>query len=376
MRTLPPKLTTAKSISDLNLLLQEFTHLKLSSPTGPTLLDIARFPKYENVWSRILGFYLNPNNEHQLGSTVLNAFLECIEAGQLSITENSLTVTPEFHTSNGNRIDLLIECDNFIIGIENKVDAGLYNDLEDYSRTIDDVAGGLGIPTYKVVLSKNRIITNNGFRNVTYTTFFNSLENRLSQMQLPNSKYSTFLLDFIHHTRKVIKGNTMIDQEALQFLKQNSSAVSRLIKLNEKANAALIEKMNEVDKLMGLPSLRQEWNLAELNIVITGFDSIRDTGRFIWKGDQLIKFCLKAKDITFWYQVKIDDYRLNTHYWCQDKKHSYILKQFSEKGIRERHFDLSTDSTDIAMSIREDLGNIISTIKDLNTKETINGKKD
>lgn len=41
----------------------------------------------------------------------------------------------------GNYLDLLIRCHEFAIGIEMKVNAGLYNDLDDYGKLVKAKSG-------------------------------------------------------------------------------------------------------------------------------------------------------------------------------------------------------------------------------------------
>src|SRR5690554_1625033 len=144
---------------ELKKLVDDFNSLKIKERSGSTFLEIAKCPNNENVWSNILAFYCNPNNEHKLYDLILNSIFETIGKKIAVINFKSIRVDTEYRTDLGNRIDIVILADNFVLGIENKIDASLYNDLEDYSSTIEDLAKPLGIPTFKIVLSKNKTNT-------------------------------------------------------------------------------------------------------------------------------------------------------------------------------------------------------------------------
>lgn len=73
-----------------------------------------------------------------MGSLVLDALLETV--GRHSDSDGCAVAT-ECVTAKGNRIDIVVELDDLVIGIENKVNADLYNDLPDYMHLIETIAG-------------------------------------------------------------------------------------------------------------------------------------------------------------------------------------------------------------------------------------------
>ena len=112
-----------------------------------TFFDVAGFPHYETVISNFYAFYFNPGANHGLGDLFLSALTDIISkkrnAPRILDDFSMCTVEREVFTTNGKFIDIVIkepseasyEAENAII-IENKIYAGLYNDLGEYYNHI------------------------------------------------------------------------------------------------------------------------------------------------------------------------------------------------------------------------------------------------
>jgi hypothetical protein len=110
-------------------LIQAYSQLNNKKDTvhQETIFDICRFPHYENVISNVLAFFFDETKPHGLGSMLVNALLQTIQHTSADDTGGWL-VEREVRTSSGKFIDLVLQNDNLVIIIENKVWAGLYND--------------------------------------------------------------------------------------------------------------------------------------------------------------------------------------------------------------------------------------------------------
>ncbi len=125
----------------------------LETPTKiKTFLEIAGIQSKEVYISRILEFFLDANEHHPFGNIFVRSFHNLYgaksEKGNKKEQESSKYVKvvdthTEYKTNNNKRIDILVETDNYVLAIENKIYAGLYNDLEDYKKTATDVARGI-----------------------------------------------------------------------------------------------------------------------------------------------------------------------------------------------------------------------------------------
>ena len=95
--------------------------------------QIAGFPHYENVSSNVLKFFLS-------NKLILKSLLNCALI-DFNIYDDSIhDVNREVLTENGNRIDIFVNTNKYIIGIENKINAGLDNPIDDYSNYLMDRA--------------------------------------------------------------------------------------------------------------------------------------------------------------------------------------------------------------------------------------------
>jgi hypothetical protein len=135
--------TTSKSASSV----EDYLRLLLAYRALPqikssqTFMEVSGYPHYENVCSNILAFYFNPAEEHGLKDLLLSAFLRMAGKPEVVIPQN---VSPrrEYSTTSGNRLDVLLDCEAFTIGIENKIFHGLKNDLKDYAKVINAFGKG------------------------------------------------------------------------------------------------------------------------------------------------------------------------------------------------------------------------------------------
>ena len=117
----------------------------------PTFMEIAGYPHFENVCSNILAFYLQPSNNHGFGTLFLDVLATLVNA-KIQIDGQAVDVRREELTNNQNRIDLVIESDNYIFGIENKIYADPYNPFCDYSQYLESLRGCLEIRTRSISL--------------------------------------------------------------------------------------------------------------------------------------------------------------------------------------------------------------------------------
>jgi hypothetical protein len=138
-----------------------------------------------------------------------------------------IDVETERVTSNGNRLDLLIETENFIIGIENKIYHGLLNPLSDYSDLIKREENKKEKKSsYKLVLSLNRIkdpiIEKNEFINITHLDLVSKVGEYIGAYLVEaNSDYLLFLKNYIINIKNMsgqVKDNDKISHFNLKII--------------------------------------------------------------------------------------------------------------------------------------------------------------
>lgn len=196
-------------------------------------MEIAGYPHYENVCSNILKFFLDPSNEHELKDLILRSLLSCLNENFNFKLEKAI-VLREVQTANGNRLDLLIETDRYIIGIENKIFHYLHNDLEDYQRVIKSRCEAPKEPI-GIILTLNQLpqsdmdkATQYDFVNITYEQFFTKIRSSIGQyLDMPNLTFVNYLTDFMKSIENLTP-KTMENKALWAFFKTNSQSLQEL----------------------------------------------------------------------------------------------------------------------------------------------------
>src|SRR6266446_1853737 len=76
---------------------------------------------YENPTSDLLGFYLDPTEEHGLGDLVLSCLIESLPDPKPSLLGLEEAPEREYVTQAVNRIDLILHGSGWVIALENKL---------------------------------------------------------------------------------------------------------------------------------------------------------------------------------------------------------------------------------------------------------------
>lgn len=234
-------------------LLDEATELYKRIPVKKkTFMDVSGYPHYENVSSNILAFYFDPLEEHGFNSLVINSFIKVLIKKGLNIRfvedTEKININREYITEKGNRIDLVLQNQDFVIGIENKIDASVYNDLEDYANTLNK----LNKNSIKILLSVNdnsKKILDTEFINITYNELFNQLNSDLEEYQNKDNKWYIFIKEFIKNLENY-EGGLEMEEEILNWLKINKTKIDDLDKLRESATRSIERKEEKLKTLL------------------------------------------------------------------------------------------------------------------------------
>lgn len=239
-------------------LLSEFESLPFQSET---VFDIAGFPHYENVCSNILKFYLNPNNEHGLGDLFFSSLMYIV--GEDESKPDFIKIDREVPTRKGGRIDIVIETENLIIGIENKIFHYLANDLADYSDSINDWAKPNNLKQVKIILGLRKELESSGFISRSYKELWAEIKKRLGNyVSTSSQKWLLYLVDFMTSIEKLNGGNMELN-EADKFFIKNAEKVNELINAKNKFDSKLHNKVSELfeitNKIEPYPQCKKIW---------------------------------------------------------------------------------------------------------------------
>jgi hypothetical protein len=221
----------------------------------PTYLDICKYSgrRFEDICSRILTFFFQPKNGHGLKTLLLESLFESINISQEYIDDN-IQVNRE-ENAEGKRLDILIKNNDWVIGIENKIWANVYNPLEKYGKKIEQYEKQ---KNYKIILTLREIndkeelkhIENNGFIILLYASFFESIKKRIGEyISNGNMKYILYLYDFVQ-TLENMKGNNIMNKEMDAFFAENAEKLEELLEdfqeYKNKKYQIVIDKINDL----------------------------------------------------------------------------------------------------------------------------------
>lgn len=249
------------------ILLEEFRKIPRKK-IEPTFLEICSYPKrrFEEICSRILHFYFNPRKEHGLKNLFLDSLFELLNETGLQYQYDQIKIIAE-DNADGKKIDLVIYSPDFIIGIENKITAPLYNPLDIYKKRIEEYNVE---KTFKLVLSLKNIskreeldlINRNGFKSITYSDFFEIIKRNIGHyISTCNQKYLAQLFDFIQ-TLENMKTSIPIDKKLSDFYSDNANDIERLIQsFNNHKDLILNKQKERISELRELISAKtgKEW---------------------------------------------------------------------------------------------------------------------
>ena len=191
----------------------------------------------ENFYSNVLSFFFKTYEAHGLDDLFISSLLEVyFEKSKRknpvinNIISNSVerefqAITKERPTTQES-LDLLIETDDFIIGIENKIYTGLQNDFVQYAEAVKQVADNYYSPQPKdicVLLSLFEKEEPAGFRLITYDNFFERVKKNLGKYATGACpEYLQFLLHFIKTIRNMTMNNEL-NEAMKKFLEQKDT---------------------------------------------------------------------------------------------------------------------------------------------------------
>ena len=211
----------------------------LASPQDPTIFDISRYPHYEVVISNWYAFFFDPSAEHSLGDLFLQSLIEIINEYHNEFFMEDCRVEREFQTAKGGSIDMVLyqqseegeEFETAII-IENKIRAGLNNDLDDYYESVK-----VDEPNQKVglVLSLDKIeVPHQKFINITHEELLEVVQQNLGKYVVSaRPKYIPYLQDFIYNLEQMTRPDKM--QDSIKFYFERAEKIQELLTLRSHA---------------------------------------------------------------------------------------------------------------------------------------------
>ncbi len=202
-----------------------------------TFLDLCHYSgeRFEEICSRILEFYFQPNNKHGFRDLWYRSLCQLIsceydEAFEMTTRVEEFTYSAE---EKQKRIDMILETPSRIIAIENKIWAGLYNHLNVYKEHVEKKYNQrekklivlTARPLWGHELKK---VEDNRFDVVLYKDLFEKVRSLIGEyVSNGNQKYLVFMLDFMKTVEN--RANIMIQTDLDKFFEQYKDDIEKLI---------------------------------------------------------------------------------------------------------------------------------------------------
>ncbi len=242
----------------LRKLLLAFQRAKLSKPKRrPTFMEVAGIERREVTISKILAFFLNSEAEHHMGDLWLNSLLSAAYDFDEHFDPESLQTSPtscstEVVTANNGRnlrIDIVAETPDLVLGIENKIDASLYNDLAEYAGHIRDMAGDRMPLLITLTLHDESSSTTEwteqcdsldvALANVTYASLFGYVKASMGETLLSaDHEWLSYMRDFMRTIENLREPEMQFDTELFAFMSENGPEIELLKRKMKEVAAA------------------------------------------------------------------------------------------------------------------------------------------
>lgn len=174
---------------------------------------------YENPITDLLAFFINPNEEHGLNDLFLRSLFQVM---QLQEPASNLCSPPtrEQYTEQGNRIDLIIEGDGWVVVVENKIWHQAVNPFDDYVQYARSCYANK--KAYFVLLSLCDEQAPQEWQAITWKSYIDTIKSNIEpfEAQAKNLKWQIFAREYLANIENEY-GEKMMDSAKLDFIKHN-----------------------------------------------------------------------------------------------------------------------------------------------------------
>lgn len=219
------------------------------SPKETTFFSIEGvIGRYEDATSDLLRFFMSSDEQHDLARVFLRAFFVCLQEDCRELRFERVNAQTRVQTSDRKFIDLLVLGHDWVLVIENKIGAQLYNPLTSYEEHAKRC-----FPNRKAHLA---ILSPDGkmdpdlpqWKAVSYQEYCSALKCEFAKavFDLPVSKWQVFAREFILHLENRLYNPAMtLTPEQQAFVETNLREIGELKKLSDAYTLDLKHELSE-----------------------------------------------------------------------------------------------------------------------------------
>ncbi len=259
-------------LTELKNLITKLLTLPKPEPKEATIFSIGGRGHYENPTTDILAFFLDDNAAHGLGNIALEALLELLPL-ENTLEAHLCTIPSREVGTHSGRIDLLLESDEWIVVLENKIFHQQNNPFDDYSDFAQTRYPGKQVVL--VVLSPNGEAPE-GWYGISYPSLMGVLKEKLATafIEQPLSKWLVLLREFILHLEQLMDQKNKIPEETSDFVLENLGDIKAIQQLKDQV----------------IDDLRTEYQQG----LQASFEDEVTSGVQHWHGFPALRFSLKS----------------------------------------------------------------------------------
>ena len=229
-----------------------------------SIFDTAGRGYYENPATDLLAFFTDPTQPHDLADCFVSGILECIPDANDFSPQLSHQPETEIVTKAGNRIDLVLRSNEWIIALEHKIHHRINNPFDDYEAHVRKNLNHPDQTPFFVLLSPSGFCSEKNWIGLRHKSFIASIRRELGRRvleQAPN-KWHILAREFLLHLENTVLEQPM-NNEAFQFFIENAHSIDEMLLLRENAieeiRRKVASRLTEVNPECNLSSRRQMW---------------------------------------------------------------------------------------------------------------------
>ena len=226
-----------KVLETYSELLRKFAELP-KEEKEMTFLELCHYPgeRFEEICSRILEFFFQPNNKHGFRDLWFKSLckiikIDCEDVFEMKTRTEEATSSSE--KEKGKKIDIVLETPTLVIAIENKIGADLYNPLDIYKEHIDKGYSKLNkkcivLTAHRLSNEEQKKANEKGFVVVLYKKLFDNVRELLGKyVSSCNPNFLSFMLDFMMTVEK--RMNFMDNTELNRFFFDKKEEIESML---------------------------------------------------------------------------------------------------------------------------------------------------
>jgi PD-(D/E)XK nuclease superfamily len=252
-----------QNLSSFEKIIIEANKIGLFCEEPKTIFDVLGKKHLERTLADVLAFFCNPGECHPFGGSILKSLLECVPGMREIVEREQITLQnliPEESTENKKRVDLVFEGDDWVLGVETKINAGMYNDFQQYR---EHISKKFPKKLFTIIFAPNNAEIKD-WPVVKFEKFSCIVSEKLKSISgnsegLSNSKWLAFLEDFLLNLKNLKRRIEMEEKEA-DFVFNHYSDIIKIAEMKK-----YFEKNYMIDTCKRKLSVIKNFDIAKLH---------------------------------------------------------------------------------------------------------------